>query len=287
MALYSTKEKIDMKFGIYHMNSGCCANPEAAVIVGKAAEEAGFESLWVGDHIVFPNPPDPRYPQDPFDHRLDALIALAFLAAHTQSVKLGAGVIVLPQRNPLVLSKTLASLDAVSNGRLIFGFGVGHLRPELEALGVPYHERGARTDESLAAIKSLLQDQEPAYSGQYVNFANVQSHPQRQIPIVGGGEAEAALRRIVQNAHGWYGFYKSVEDTRQLLAKIDRVLERVDRPLELGDLEISITPPRIKIDKKLVADYAALGVERLILIPDSTELEGRLRFIEKIQRVLA
>ncbi|MBV7339317.1 LLM class F420-dependent oxidoreductase [Chloroflexi bacterium TSY] len=271
-----------MKYGLFSMNTGCCSYGDAAVTVAQAAEDAGFDSLWVSEHFVLPDPPIERFQVDPFSRRLDPLIMLTYLAAHTNQVKLGTGVVILPQRNPVILAKELASLDELSKGRLIFGFGVGHLQPELEAIGVPFNERGARTDEYLIAMKSLWYDEKPAYSGRFVEFANVQSHPQRHINLVVGGYAPAALRRTVRHAHGWYGFSKDLLATEQILADLKMVATEVQRPVELGELEISISPPRGLVDEETVEAYAELGVDRLILVPPTDELAERLAFVETI-----
>ncbi|MEM7126202.1 MAG: LLM class F420-dependent oxidoreductase [Chloroflexota bacterium] len=271
-----------MKFGLFSMNTGSCSYPEAAIQIAQAAESAGFESLWVSDHIVFPDPPIARFPTPPESRLIEPLTMLTFLAGHTQQVKLGTGVIVLPQRNPLVLAKQVASVDELTKGRLIFGFGVGHLEPEFEAIGIPFNERGARTDEYLSAMLSLWSDAKPAYQGNHVSFANVQAHPQREIPLVVGGYAPAALRRTVQRAHGWYGFARGLEATKQSLAGLRKAATEVERPAHLGELEISVSPPRGKIDRQTIQSYADLGVHRLILIPPTEDLAERISFVREV-----
>ena len=276
-----------MKFGLFSMNTGCCTYPDNARQIAHAAESAGFESLWVSDHIVLPEPPIDRFPTPSDSRIMESLIMLSFLAAQTQKVKLGTGVIVLPQREPLVLAKQLASVDELSKGRLIFGFGVGHLQPELEAIGIPFNERGARSDEYLSAMLTLWQDAKPAFHGKHVSFANIQSHPQREIPIVVGGYAPAALRRTIQRAHGWYGFSKTVAETKECLADLRQTATEVERPAHLGELEISLTPPRGPIDRAMVEQYAEIGVHRLVLLPTSDEVEGRLSFVDDVEEIIS
>src|SRR5260370_16595439 len=122
----------------------------------------------------------------PHDRILDPMIALTFLAGHTRQVLLGTGIIILPQRNPLVLAKELASLDELSGGRLIFGIGAGYLEPEFRALGIPFRERGARTDDYLAAMRAIWTHLQPAYHGPFISSPNFQSHhrPQRSCPLL-------------------------------------------------------------------------------------------------------
>src|SRR5205807_6456132 len=136
-----------MKFGLHSVNLHGCSYPDAAARFGRAAEASGFESLWAADHVVLPDPPVPGRPMAPDMRLLDPIVALTFVAAHTTRIRLGTGVIVLPQRNPLVLAKQLATLDVLSNGRLILGLGVGWCEPEFRALGVPFEQRGRRGDE--------------------------------------------------------------------------------------------------------------------------------------------
>src|SRR6266571_2988804 len=127
----------------------------------RAAEAAGFESLWGGEHVVLPDPQAPPSPMAPHEPILDPVIALTYCAAVTTRVRLGTGIIILPQRNPLVLAKELASLDRLSNGRLIFGVGVGYLEPEFQALGAPFRDRGRVTDDYLAAIRAIWTQEKP------------------------------------------------------------------------------------------------------------------------------
>src|SRR6202043_4216458 len=126
-----------MKIALFGINYGPCADPQVAGQVAHAAEAAGFESLWTGEHIVLPDPqapPSPAPPETPF---IDSLVALAFVGAHTKTIRLGTGIIILPQRNPVVLAKELASLDVLSNGRLTLGLGIGYHKPEFDAIGAP------------------------------------------------------------------------------------------------------------------------------------------------------
>src|SRR6476660_582124 len=162
-----------MKFGLFGINFGPCANPAIAAAVARAAEAAGFESLWTGEHIVLPDPqvpPSPASPETPF---IDSLIALTFVGAHTKTIRLGTGIIILPQRNPVVLAKELASVDVLSNGRLIFGIGIGYLQPEFAAIGAPFDHKGPRTEEFLAAIIALWSMERPEYHGRFISFKGI------------------------------------------------------------------------------------------------------------------
>ena len=260
-----------MKFGLHSVNLHTCSYPEAAGRLGRAAEAAGFESLWTADHVVLPDPPVAGRPMAPDTRLLDPIVALTFLAAHTSRIKLATGVIILPQRQAAVLAKQLASLDVLSNGRLIFGLGVGWCEPEMRSTGAPFAERGRVADDYLAAIRALWTQPKPSHQGRYVSFDGVQAMPrpvQAPIPIVVGGRTPPAYRRAVTQGHGWYGFGIDVEETRKCVSALREAEKKSQRPPELGRLEISSTPPGYDVpDKAMVDAYAAVGVDRLIIRP--------------------
>src|SRR5262249_26251089 len=143
----------------------------------RLAERVGFDSLWTGEHVVLPAPQAPPSPLPPHTPLLDPAVALAFIAAHTQTIRLATGIIILPQRNPLVLAKELASVDVVSGGRLLFGIGAGYLQPEFSALGIPFNDRGRRTDEYLDAIRAVWDEISPRYQGKFVGFSGIDAQP--------------------------------------------------------------------------------------------------------------
>lgn len=260
-----------MKFGLHSVNLHTCSYPEAAGRLARAAEAAGFESLWVADHVVLPDPPVAGRPMAPDMRLLDPIVSLTFLAAHTSRIKLATGVIILPQRQAVVLAKQLASLDVLSNGRLIFGLGVGWCEPEMKSTGAPFAERGRVGDDYLAAMRALWTQPKPSHHGPHVSFDGVQAMPrpvQAPIPIVVGGRTPPAYRRAVAQGHGWYGFGIDVEETRKCVAALRDAEKKVARPAELGRLEISATPPGYDVpDKKLVDAFAGVGVDRLIIRP--------------------
>jgi len=201
---------------------------------------------------------------------LNPVVALTFIAAHTSTIRLGTGVIVLPQHHPLVLAKELANLDVLSGGRVIFGVGVGWAEPEFRALGIPFEDRGRRTDEYLAAMRAIWSEGKTEYHGRFVSFANVQAYPrplqQPYPPIVIGGRSPGAYRRAVEVANGWYGFSLDLEETARAIADLRQAARRYPRPDSLEELEISVAP-RIPVDLAVAQRFAELGVHRLILIP--------------------
>ena len=258
-----------MKVGYFGLNLGAFCEPENMARLLRRLEHSGFESVWTGEHVVLMDPqeaPSPVPPETPF---LDTVAALSFAAAHTEQLKLGSGIVLLPQRNPVVLAKELAGIDVLSGGRLLFGVGVGYVPREFETIGVPYAERGARMSEHIEVIRTLWTEQRPAFSGRFTSFSGIQSHPhpvqKPHPPILVGGMSGAAHRRAVVQGNGWYGFFQDLDATQAALHSLDEITREVDRPADLGPLEISITPPG-PVDADTARRYEDLGVDRLILM---------------------
>ena len=243
--------------------------PASLLALAAAAEDAGFDSLWAGEHVVVPDPRVPPSPMEPGEKLLDPVAGLTWAAAHTSRIRLATGIVILPQRNPVVLAKQLASLDVLSGGRLIFGVGVGYLEPEFRAIGANFPERGAVTDEYLDALSHLWYEEHPAYHGRFVDFAGVDAHPrpvQQPIPVVIGGHTAPAYRRAAARAHGWFGFGLDREGTARCLEGLRRATDGVERPSGFGDLEVTVAP-RGPITAERVEAFAELGVHRLVALP--------------------
>jgi probable F420-dependent oxidoreductase len=256
-----------MKLGLFGINMIPCIDPDVAVRIAQAAESAGFDSLWTGEHVVLPDPQAPPSPVPPETPFLDPAVALAHVAAHTKTIRLGTGIIILPQRNPLVLAKELASVDVLSRGRLIFGIGIGYLAAEFAALGIPFEDKGARSMEYLDAILAVWTQEKPRYAGRFVSFSSIQAFPhpvqKPHPPIVIGGMSPQGFRRAATRAHGWYGYALDVEAAKSCIDSLRAAQERYGRPKELGPLEISVTP-RGRLDLDTARRFADLGVDRLI-----------------------
>ena len=284
-----------MKFGLFGINMGPLSDPDACVEAAQAAEAAGFDSIWAGEHVVLPDPQVAPSPLPPTYPMADPNIVFAFLAAHTKRVLMGTGIIILPQRNPLVLAKEMASLDVVSKGRLIFGVGIGYLKPEFDALGIPFDDKGPRTLEYLDAMRAIWCQDNPAYHGQFADFAGVKAYPRPLQaggpPVVFGGHVPAAYRRTVSHGNGWYGFGLDLDATKGCIQGLRAAEQQVARPAALGKIEISVTPfGNIDLDK--AKRYADAGVERLILLfPTSSPKElfsmtaTRQQILDYVQRV--
>ncbi|MDG2335182.1 MAG: TIGR03619 family F420-dependent LLM class oxidoreductase [Myxococcota bacterium] len=285
-----------MKLGYFGLNMGPFCEPENMLALLRLTEDVGFESVWTGEHVVLIDPqapPSPAPPETPF---LDSVAALAFAAAHTTKLLLGSGIILLPQRNPVVLAKELAGVDILSRGRLLFGAGVGYVPGEYESLGIPFAERGARMDEHIEVLRTLWSEEKPEFNGRFTRFSGIQSRPlpvQRpHPPIHVGGMSTAAHGRAVAQGNGWYGFFQDLDATRAALAGLEKAAKENERPAALGKLEISITPPG-PVDPDTAKRFEDLGVDRLILMRGMTDMMGKgndesrdgvLGFIEETAR---
>lgn len=176
-----------MELGVNGLNAKATLGPAETVRLARLAEALGYRSWWAGEHVVLPSPRVPAAPMEPTDPILDPLVHLAYVAAVTERLELGTGIVILPQRNPLVLAKQVASLDVLSGGRLLLGVAAGYLEPEMAAVGVPFSERGRRTDEYLAAMRALWTQPAPSYQGRHVAFDGIDAHPR---PVRGRGAAD-------------------------------------------------------------------------------------------------
>ncbi|MFD7644635.1 LLM class F420-dependent oxidoreductase [Kitasatospora sp. NPDC059795] len=261
-----------MDLGVYGLSAKATLGPTETAQLARRAEELGYRSWWVGDHVVLPSPRVPDSPMAPTDPILDPLVHLSFVAALTEHLELGTGILILPQRNPVVLAKQAASLDVVSGGRLLLGVAPGYLEPELAAVGVRLAERAGRTDEYLDAMRQLWSSPEPEFHGRYTDFAHVDAHPRPVRPdgprIMIGGHSPAAYRRAVAKGHGWIGTGHSPQDLVRHLDGLRKAEAEVSRPAQLGRLQINfmqIDPVEITPDD--ARRYADLGVDRLLVYP--------------------
>ncbi len=265
-----------MKFGLAFSNIGPFIEPARAVRLAQAAESSGFESIWAVDHVVVPAGYQSTYPYDP-SGRLpsgegtvfpDPLIWLAYVAAATSTLRLGTGILVVPQRNPLVLAKELATLDHLSGGRVVLGAGIGWLREEFEALGVPFAGRGRRTEEAIGAMRALWSQERASFEGTTVSFRECCLRPQPRggaIPVHVGGHSEAAAHRAGRIGDGFFPFGVTPGDLPPLIDIVRRSARKAGR--DPAAIELSIQGDVIAGDAALAGAKAMqeLGATRLVL----------------------
>lgn len=265
-----------MKFGIAFANTGPFAEAKGAVEFARAAEAAGFESIWTVEHVIVPSDYQSTYPYSPTgkmpgpeESPIPApLVWLSFVAAATERIRLATGILILPQRNPVVLAKELATLDAMSGGRLDLGIGVGWLEEEFEAIGVPFADRGARTDDHIAALRALWTQDKATYHGEFTSFTDCILRPrpkQATIPIHVGGHSPAAARRAGRLGDGFFPGRGEHDDLRTLF-DIMRATA-VDAGRDPDAIELTAGGLGAVGEQALdeVAALAELGVGRVIL----------------------
>ena len=265
-----------MKFGIVFANTGPFVDPVASVEFAQAAESAGFESLWTVEHTVVPAGYESTYPYDKSgrmpgsDHAPipDPLVWLAFLASATTTINLATGILIQPQRNPVVLAKEVATLDHLSGGRMQLGVGVGWLEEEFDAIGIPFAERGRRTDDGVAAMRALWSQDQATYSGEFTSFTDCISRPQPvngTVPIHIGGHTEIAARRAGRIGDGFFPASGSHRVLAELFAIVRETATEVGR--DPSAIEITCGGNGVfgadSMDE--VAALVDLGVDRIVV----------------------
>jgi len=273
------------------------STPELLSLIGREAEERGFSCLWVGEHVVlfeeyassYPYADDGKIPAPPGSGLLEPLNTLAFLAAHTTTVRLGTAMVLLPQRNPVYTAKEVATLDWLSNGRVDLGIGVGWLEEEFRAVNVSWPQRGRRTDEYLEVLHTLWTDETSSHEGEFYSLNPCQMFPkplQDPLPIHIGGESDAALKRVARAGNGWHTFNRTPEDLAEPLGKLDGLLAGQGR--SRSEITITVCPYFQTLDADIAERYAEAGAHAVaaLLIPmdeDSvrTQLDGLLPVQER------
>ena len=166
-----------MEYGFVGINNGPLHNADSIERVVVTAEQLGYHSIWTSEHLMLMDPHEPPNPVPPECNFVDTIACLAFAAGKTERIKLGSGILLIAQRDPIVLAKELAGIDVVSKGRLIFGLGVGYVPRQFESLGIPFEERGARTTEHIEVLRTLWTQEKPSFDGQFTKFSGIQSRP--------------------------------------------------------------------------------------------------------------
>jgi probable F420-dependent oxidoreductase len=271
-----------MRIGSHLPQYGRVAGPDAIARAARHAEELGFADVWVSDHIV--HPAAQSYPSP---HLYDPLLTLAFAAAATERIGLGTSVLVVPQHNPLTLANSLASLDALSNGRVTIGVGVGWSEAEFDALGYSFHDRGARTDEIINMLRTCWRDDPASFHGDFVDFDDIRvlPKPAHEIAIWIGGSGERAYRRGVELGDGYQLIGVTPEEARTPIERLRR-----DRPGD--DFVISLRtgwdPLGMETDRiaREYAEYEAAGIQHVVSAPWRTSLDDWLRAMEELAAIV-
>jgi probable F420-dependent oxidoreductase len=272
-----------VRIGAHLPQYGRVAGPDAITRAARHAEELGFADVWVSDHIV--HPAAQPYPSP---YLFDPLLTLATAAAVTQRVGLGTSVLVVPQHNPLWLANALASLDALSSGRLTVAVGVGWSEAEFDALGQPFHDRGARTDEIIELLRTCWRDDPVNFVGAHyrVDDLRILPKPAHDIPIWVGGGVEAAYRRAVRLGIGFQLIGLTPSETEAPIARL-----RAERPEP--EFTISLRtgwdPGGMEHDciRREYDEYANAGVQHVVTAPWRSDLDDWLRSMDALAGLVA
>jgi probable F420-dependent oxidoreductase len=300
---------LPVNFGVWVPNCRHLATPEIIRGTAVRAEQLGYDSVWVSDHVVVPHANVVNFGETVFD----PLVTLGVIAGATSRVRLGTTVLIVPYRNAVVTAKMVSSLDALSGGRFIFGIGAGWLAAESATLGVPFAERGAMTDEYLEAMQELWTKREPSFAGKYTQFSGITFEPKPvqkpHPPIWVGGHSRAALRRTARFGAAWHPINRPPAELRAARAELARLCQEQGRAavptLTLrNDVRVlrpgQSVPASAHAGRVLAGEPAALvdqireladcGVEHLVvefLAADGPELDEQMTvFAERVRPAL-
>jgi probable F420-dependent oxidoreductase len=269
-----------MIFGLNLPNYSSLGSRESMIAIAHDAEELGYSSLWTSDHILIPaNRPEP------FGNVLETFTTLSYLAARTQTIRLGTGILVLPQRDPLLAAKQAATVQHLSAGRFTLGIGVGYIAEEYSFLRADFDGRGQLADEYVQAIRALFESDHPEFHGRHINFSEAlfSPRPHSPIPIVLGGGSKAALRRAANLGDGWYGLRLSPEAAGAAIGAMNQIGHKRDFTMSLrvqtrvgGSVDDADPATTLHGDPDEIVEqlrrYREVGIQQLVIEPFSSTL---------------
>jgi probable F420-dependent oxidoreductase len=265
-----------MKIGLFAVGSPKMAGGALLRSVAVNAERLGIATLWVPEHVVlldkyaskYPYSDDGQLPAPTNAPIFDPFIALATMAAVTSKIRLATGICLVPEHNPLVLAKVVATLDFLSGGRVLLGAGIGWLEEEFQAIGISWERRAQRTRECIDAIRRLWGDEVSSYKGEFVKFDAVRSNPKpvtgARLPIFFGGESGPALRRVAEYGDGWCGFNLLPDEAAVKIRRIEELLRANSR--KRSDVELAVSPYTKAIKADDLKRYRDAGADEVVMI---------------------
>jgi probable F420-dependent oxidoreductase len=274
-----------MNVGLAAIGIGNGARAGVLRETARSAEAAGFSRLWMGEHVVLFDRHDSRYPYSasgdfPLDAKIDWLdpfIALTFAAAATRTIRLATGICLLPEHNPVVLAKEIASLDRLSGGRFSLGIGIGWMAEEFAAVGVPFERRAQRTREYVSVMRRLWSEDAVTVDGEFVNLRAACSFPKPQrgrVPVIVGGESRPALSRAAEYCDGWHGFNLGPDEAAEKIAVLRELLAARGRDRDA--FEVIVAPFTKPVEPADLERYRALGVTEVVIVASPPAEEDRV-----------
>jgi probable F420-dependent oxidoreductase len=274
-----------MTAGVHLPQAGPAASGEALRRTAVLAEELGYADVWVSDHLAVPT--GAAYP--PSAYVFEPLTTMSWIAAHTKRVGIGTTVLVLPMRHPLNVAKSIATIDQFSGGRVILGVAAGWLEAEFDALGIPFHERGARTDEAITMLRKFwttdhITESFPVHESTLVSMRTL-PQPVRHVPLWVGGHADVALRRAIAVGDGWHGAFLSPEQTEKRVRTL-----RAGRPEETFAISMRTRWDALLDEEDLIMyeidRYREVGVTHLVPEPRQRTVDLYMESMEKMASIL-
>ncbi len=278
-----------MKFGMAFSNVGPFVQPENAVHFAQACEQRGIESMWTVEHVVVPAGYKAQYPYSdsgrmpgPENSPIpDPLVWLSYVAGHTKKIKLGTGILILPQRHPVYTAKEVATLDVLSAGRVILGIGIGWMKDEFEVLGIPFDERVSRTEEACSALRTLWKPGANAFKGEHYRWDALESNPkpvqEGGPPIVVGGHVLGAARRAARVGDGFFPMKTEGGRLQQLLDAMGDECAKLGRDPK----EIEVTTSLPGMDPGAIKALEDQGVSRCVMGPPAFDRDGIEKGLDK------
>jgi probable F420-dependent oxidoreductase len=262
----------DMKVGVIPINVGV-QSADQIVQTAQLVESLGYESVWTFEHVIVPVAYDSKYPYNksgnmgaaPETNFVDPLIALSAVAAATKTLRLATGVNILSQTNPIYMAKQAASLDFISNGRFMLGVGIGWLKEEFEALGVPFERRGARFDDYVAGMRKIWSGDVVEHESDFISWKGFKSYPlpvQNPFPVVMGGVKGKIFERIAQLGNGWFAPTGDPTELKGHMTDLAKACDAAGR--DMGDIEITCMWPGVG-GKEFLEELASVGVSRVVV----------------------
>jgi probable F420-dependent oxidoreductase len=265
-----------MKIGLFAIGTPAMSGGALLKSVAINAERLGFSTLWVPEHVVlldkyashYPYSDDGQLPAPTNAPIFDPFVSLATIAAVTSRIRLATGICLVPEHNPVVLAKVVATLDFLSGGRALLGVGIGWLEEEFQAIGIPWERRAQRTRECINAMRKLWGDEVSSFHGEFVNFEGVRSNPKpvngARLPVFFGGETGPALRRVAEYGDGWCGFNLTPEEATAKIRRIEELLKANGR--KRSDVELAVSPYTKPTKADDLKRYRDAGADEVVLI---------------------
>jgi probable F420-dependent oxidoreductase len=275
-----------MNIGLFAIGIGPGARPKAIAEFARNAERLGFSTLWAAEHVVLFDRPESKYPYSPAGRWpvpgdldwYDPFLTLTYAAAMTSRIRLATGICLVPEHNPLILAKQVATLDRLSNGRFAFGVGIGWSADEFAALGIPFERRAERTREYIDAMRRLWSEEATSCRGEFVRFENVRSYPKpvsgAKLPVIFGGESAPALRRVADYGNGWYGFNLTPDEAVRKIERLRGLVRENGR--DMREIEVIVSPYLQQMRPDDLAKYRDAGVNEVVMLAAIPEDESQI-----------